>query len=109
MEYKTAAGYIRRGTPQDQWLVDESKKDRWMADVASWIRHIHELYVFVVNGKAVGYVLPRHEPDGYWRTGSIYLIPSVRSFDAIKRFTGDFLTQKKSLNFGLDLEMGVAA
>ena len=109
MQYKLPEGQVRRGTPEDQWLLDISKEDRWMGDIASSIEQPHEVYVFVVKNKIVGYVLPRPDPDGYWRTGTVFLIPSVRSFDATKRITGDFLTRKKSLNFGLNLSMGAVA
>lgn len=110
MEYKTDVGYVRRGEECDQWLVDESLKDRWVGEVASWIRHIHEIYVFVANGKSVGFVIPRKDPDGSWRTGTVYLTPSVREFGSIKKFTGNFFNHKKTLNFGMDVDqLGVAA
>jgi hypothetical protein len=58
----------------------------------------------------VGFVLPRQDPDGFWRTGTVYLTPRVRSFNSIKKFTGNFFSHKKVLNFGLAIdEVGVAA
>jgi hypothetical protein len=110
MEYKTEVGFIRRGEEADQWLIDESKKDRWLGDVSSWIRHFHELYVFVKGGKAVGFVIPRQDPDGFWRTGAVYITPSERTFGSVKKLTGDFFQHKKAFNFGIEFaQQGVAA
>lgn len=108
MEFKTAAGYIRRGKPSDQWLLDESKDDRWLGDITDTVRHIHELYVFVAAGEPVGFVIPLKDPDGYWRTGSVYITPAKRTFGSIKKLTGDFFSHKKSLNFGVDSTPQVA-
>lgn len=102
MEFKTPAGYIRRGTDADLWLVDESTNDRWARDISFWFKHIHEIYVCVVNEKAVGFVVPIKDPDGYWRKGSVYFTPSVRNHNALKHYIGDFFKIKKPLNFGLD-------
>lgn len=109
MEYKTEVGFIRRGEEADKWLIDESKTDRWLGDVSSWIRHFHELYVFVVNGKAVGFVIPRQDPDGYWRTGAVYITPSKRTFGSIKKLTGDFFSHKKAFQFGINFNSKLAA
>lgn len=109
MEYKTEIGVVRNGTEEDQWLVDESKTDKWMGDVTECIQGIHELYIFVVDGKAVGYVLPRREADGCWRTGCVYLTPSARPSTAIKRMMATFFKLKKEFNYGLDLRKESAA
>lgn len=110
MEYKTDVGYVRRGEECDQWLVDEAAQDRWTAEVASWIRHIHEIYVFVVDGKTVGFVVPMRDPDGYWRKGTVYLTPSARGPGAMQKYTGGFFSIKKAFNFGMDVgQLGVAA
>ena len=104
MEYKTDVGYIRRGKESDQWLIEESKQDRWMACIASTLNHMHG---FVVNGEAVGYVVPRPDADGFWHTGSVYLTPKVRTFHSIKTIAGNFFNHKKRLAFGVDRTHGV--
>ena len=109
MIFKTEVGFIRRGVASDMWLIEESKHDRWLGDFSSWIRHANEVYVFVKGNKAVGFVIPRPDPDGYWRTGAIYITPSERSFSSIKKLTGDFFMRKKVLNFGVEFKGKTAA
>ena len=109
MIFKTDVGFIRRGEEADMWLIEESKLDRWLGDVSSCIRHASDMYVFVKGNKAVGFVIPRPDPDGYWRTGAIYITPSERSFSSIKKLSGDFFTRKKPLNYGMGIGRRSAA
>lgn len=109
MEYKTEVGFIRRGEEADRFLINESRADRWLGDISTCIRHLHELYVFVKDGKAVGFVIPRQDPDGYWRTGAVYITPSERTFGSVKKLTGGFFTHKKAYQFGMDFNHKIAA
>ncbi len=108
MEYKFDTGYVRRGTDSDLWLVEEAKGDHFMADVAETVRHSHEMYVFVVEGRAIGFVVPMRDPDGNWSTGSIYVTPSRRTFSSVKKMMGDFFRRKKAFNFGVDFNRQAA-
>lgn len=58
-------------------------------------KNLQDAVLFEDGGKAVGFAIPRKDPDGYWRTGPIYVQPQSRGKGVASRFIQSFFHDKK--------------
>jgi len=73
-------------TPELKALVDKALKDPFLGP-AALKNHMENIVPLYFEGKVVGFSVPFQEPDGYWRTGSIYILPEYRG----KGVAADFI------------------
>lgn len=66
-------------------LVADSTKDPFLGDIAS-TKRITDVVGFYVDGKAVGFAIPRRDSDGRYRTGAIYITPNERKKGYAKQY-----------------------
>lgn len=81
-----------------QLLIDESKKDPFLGDIAS-TKKTDSFKVFYVGDEAVGFAIPRKDSDGRYRTGAIYVLPQYRNKGYASQFTKSYFKDKKGRAF----------
>lgn len=69
-----------------QDLFNKALKDPFLGPAALKL-HLENITPLYFEGKVVGFSVPFQEPDGYWRTGSIYVLPEYRG----KGVAADFI------------------
>jgi GNAT superfamily N-acetyltransferase len=58
-------------------------------------KKLEDTVLFEEHGEVVGFAIPRKDPDGYWRTGPIYVQPKSRGKGVASRFIQSFFSDKK--------------
>lgn len=84
-------------------LIEESDHDQWLEGAAKeklepkWNRSHYT--TFWLDGRPVGFAMPRQESNGRWRTGPIFVTPLYRGKGIAGNFIQQFFVGKKGLAY----------